>query len=322
MRFVETIKKCMPGTIAWLYGVKLYRTHKSKESSHVDKSKGQPYYIIRYNTKMNAGWTMWERAILFSCIYATEKGMLPVVDMCNSRNMYQEEDEFGKVNSWENMYEQPCGVSYDEAILSNNYILSDPSEEWIQYLRMRNPRKYNTEYLRAAFAKFIRLNMKSKEELEQRYEKIMLQSGAAVGAKMVGMVLRGTDYKLYHHPVQPSPKELADLAKDVAKRVGADYYYVATEDASLFAEIKKYLPNDRIISFQAGEIENTSGLIGDYIRLEKTAKEASIDYMTVLYMLNKCSCLYGGWSGAMFVAAWRKTEGFEDYLMINDRGNY
>ena len=43
--------------------------------------------------------------------YCEENGLVPVIDMKNHANMYQQSKS---ENSWEHFFEQPCGYSLDE----------------------------------------------------------------------------------------------------------------------------------------------------------------------------------------------------------------
>jgi len=74
-----------------------------------------------------------------------------------------------------------------------------------------------------------------------------------------------------------------------------------------FKEIKKEFPEYKLLSYKAGEIKNTDGYIGDTIRKTKSADEAAIDYLTVLYALDQCDSLIGGLCGATIVAKYKKS---------------
>ena len=50
------------------------------QKSEIRKGNGK-YFIIRYDSSMQAGWTVWERVVLYGCIYASDHKMVPVVDM-------------------------------------------------------------------------------------------------------------------------------------------------------------------------------------------------------------------------------------------------
>lgn len=81
-----------------------------KKSGHKITKKGKPiYFIIGFDDPQKSGWTVWERVVLYNCIYAKDHGMIPVVDMKNYRSIYQREKDYGKVNVWDQFYLQPGG---------------------------------------------------------------------------------------------------------------------------------------------------------------------------------------------------------------------
>ena len=67
----------------------------------VDASNGGLFALFRY--------------FLGGIAYADRRGMLPVVDMKNTHNVYLSDDEVGHVNAWEYYFEQPSGIPLEEA---------------------------------------------------------------------------------------------------------------------------------------------------------------------------------------------------------------
>lgn len=239
--------------------------------------------------------------------------MIPVVDMQTNKNIYLEDDEVGTVNAWEKYYEQPCGVSLRKALSSSNYVLGDPSQEWFVYVRIRKKKCKNVDFLRECYSKYINLKSNIQTICEDNYRKIVDNKDA----KLVGICLRGTDYLLFHHPQQPQIDVVAENAKDIFKKLNCDYYFVATEDFNIFNELKKKLPQDKMVSFGAGNIKEANGLIGEQIRKSKSAYDSSINYLTILYILNKCEALIGGKCGATIVAEYRKKYKYINIMDLN-----
>lgn len=263
------------------------------QKSEIRKGNGK-YFIIRYDSSMQAGWTVWERVVLYGCIYASDHKMVPVVDMKNFSSIYQEDSDFGKVNIWDKYYLQPAGVSLEKAIESGNYVLSDTSQDWFNYVRMRRTKCRDTEYLRKCYQKFIRNNKQTLQIVRNNYNLMLQNAGFPKKARLLGICMRGTDYREFHHMKQPEISSLSILAKEAVKEFNFDGVFIATEDKQLFNAFKNSIPEVKFCYFKAGEFENTKGYIGDVIRQEKTAHEAAIDYLTVLYSLNCCSGLGGG----------------------------
>lgn len=295
-------------------------THKRQTEIHISDRKKPIYYIIRYEDGMSCGWTVWERVVLYGAIYAKDHNMIPVIDMQSTKNIYLEDDEVGMVNAWEKYYEQPGGISFREALESRNYILADPTQEWFEYIRMRRPYRFTAQYLREQYTKYIHLNKNTELRCEKNFQKIC--PDASNNPRMLGICMRGSDYKLYHHPLQPDSENILEEAKRVFREIGCDYYYVATEDYEILCSLCEKLPKELILSYKAGEIKQADGLIGKQIRLSKSADEAAIDYLTTLYILNRCVGLIGGKCGATIVAEYRKNPEYEYFNVIDFQKSY
>lgn len=274
-----------------------------KNITSVGKRK---YYIIRFDDEMRCGWTVWERVVLYGCIYAEDHHMIPVVDMQYCHNIYQEEEEYDKVNAWEKYYLQPGGVDLEAALSSKSYVLADPSQEWFNYIRMRRRKLENNEYLREKYKQYIRYNNETTDRLAHNFNTLLEENDVMDGSRLLGLCVRGTDYKKYHHMVQPEIKSMLNEVGGVIHQFDYQGIFVATEDNEILQEIKKNFPEYKLLTYKAGEIKNTEGYIGDTIRKSKTAGEASMDYLTVLYGLDQCDSLIGGMCGATIVAKYKK----------------
>lgn len=283
--------------------------------------RGITYYIIRYEDPQSCGWTVWERVVFYSCMYATDHGMIPVVDMQNYKNIYLDENELGRINAWEKFYLQPGGVTLKDALDSKDYIIADPSQEWFCYLRERHPQKYaNNEFLRKEFNKYIRIKPSVEYQLKSRL--IDMLPNHLETSRMLAICIRGTDYKLFHHMVQPKIAEVIELAKKIYIEYKCDYYFIATEDAEIFGKIQSLLPSERIVTYNAGNINQSSGLIGLEIRKKSSATAAAMDYLTTLYCINRSVCLLGGLCGATIVAKYRREKPYEYINIIDTHRSY
>ena len=169
--------------------------------------------------------------------------------------------------------------------------------------------------LRREYRKYIRLTAHTIKVLECNYNEMFPEGENSEGKRLIGIVLRGTDYKLYHHPKQPDVKVVADIAKKKYMELNCDYFYVATEDCDLYNQISELLPKEKTLSYKAGTVREISGGVGDYIRNKTNADQAAIDYLSVLYNINKCIALVGGACGATDVAKIRRNPQYE-YINI------
>ena len=280
-------------------------------------SRKRKYFIIRFEDKMHCGWTVWERIVLYNSIYAVDHKMIPVVDMQSSYNIYLEENEIGQVNAWDKFYRQPAGVGLEEALLSNDYILGDASQKWFDYVRYRKKKLSDMEYLRCNYQKFISYNKATEENLIKRYDEMLASRNLPSDAKLLGICLRGTDYKRYHHSKQPTIDLVVDMAKSIYEKYNCDGIFLATEDREILECLNSKLSEFIILSYKAGEVKETNGYVGDVIRQSKSANNAALDYLTVLYALDRCECLFGGLCGATIVAQYKRKQPYK-YCNIMD----
>lgn len=305
----------------WVYyWLKINRIHKQKEKRCIrDKSK-PIYYIIGWDDPQCSGWTVYERVVLYGSIYAIDHNMIPVVDMKNYKSIYQQKEDYQKVNIWDKYYFQPSNISLEDALASENYVLADSSPEWFCYLRMRRPKKTTEGYLREQYSKYIRLRPEIIDICEKRLSALIPE--AATNIRMLAVRLRGTDYVKYQHAVQPDIKEVAELAKKKMSEYNCKYIFLSTEDRRLFEKAKQLLPKNKVITYNSGNVEKVDGFVGEYMAKVSGIHEASLDYITTLYIINKCCCLIGGVHGATIVARYRRNPPYEYINIIDLKQHY
>lgn len=299
---------------------KIERKHKRNEKRNITDKKKPIYYIISFDDPQSSGWTVWERVALFASLYAEDHGMIPVMDMKNHRSIYQNANDFGKVNVWDKYYLQPGKISLETALESNNYVLADTSVEWFQYLRMRRPKKYTADFLREKYSRYIKLQQTVIEQCESAFHTVI--PNHCHHPRLFGIKLRGTDYIQYHHSRQPDVNKLVEIAKEKFEQYHCDYYFISTEDAEIYKSFQKQLPPDKIIGFNSGNISNVKGFVGAYISKTMGEDKAALDYIITLYLLDKCCCLLGGVCGATIVAQYRKNPPYEYVHIIDYNEHY
>ncbi len=230
--------------------------------------------------------------------YAIEKGYIPVIDMCNYKNNYIETSQIGRINAWEQYFDQPMGYGIEEAyqsknlILSGLFVLDERPNDSMRFLENQNGEA-------AQWRKITHSYMKVKGDLwEEVFDEFsLLAEKDGKRAKVLGVSLRGTDYirlRPKHHPIQPEPE---DVVKDIEKAMeewNCKKIFVATEDKGILELFRThfgeaFLTNDRsYVDYQGGAICNI--------------EEAHIDnaylmgkgYLASMIMLTLCDCLIAG----------------------------
>lgn len=153
------------------------------------------YYIIRRNPPW-AGFFSNYLYVAAHMEYALKKGYIPVIDMQNFPTLYNEDVMFmGTLNSWEYYFEQPMGISIEEAYKSNNYILSDIStmHKYLPYYEDRNV--YRIDWHKGSIlSEHIHEYFRIKDNVKEVCEPFLREK--ILGKRILGVHYRGTDKKV------------------------------------------------------------------------------------------------------------------------------
>ena len=237
--------------------------------------------------------------------------MIPVVDMKNYPNTYLLDSEVGHVNSWEYYFEQPGGVSLEDALSSKRYILSRDTA--------LHDGQYSTESYRMLVKKYIH----PKQEVLDRLE-VLLQK--AQGRKVLGVHTRGTDMvalKLKNHCIQPTVQQVITKAREVMKEKGYDTVFLATEDKNIVAEFQSAFGDALLLpDVVYPDYDYNSGRVIDYFQAvrENYKYLSGIEYLVSILFLSKCKGFIASGSNST-AGAFRFSEGFEYYYFF-DLGRY
>lgn len=273
---------------------------RERRVSYGEENPDKTFFVIRRNAPttglfsfvtINLGWIQ----------YALEKGYIPVVDMCNTKNTYLAEKEVGRKNAWEFYFEQPCGYSLSDIDHSRHVILSSienppnyPGHDMVQ-----NENAY--QMWKKLAGKYLIL----KEEHRVRIEELYMQMFE--GKRVLGVLCRGTDYKNLKpscHPVQPELSEIMEKATSVMETYCCDYLYLATEDDEYLQEFQKSF-GEKLRFLHTMRYQNTGNeninLLGECMN-GQTPESRGTDYLMTIGLLSKCQCLVAGSVGGTYGA--------------------
>ena len=246
--------------------------------------------------------------------------------MKNYMNAYLYPSELGRVNSWEYFFEQPGGVSLEEALSCRKYIIGRdsllfPCPGW----PAENSRKLfaNTagklDYYRALCRKYIRFSRPVLDRLERITSKTQ-------GRKILGVLVRGTDYvalRPHGHPVQPTAEQAIAKAQEVMAAGNYDTVYLATEDRNIAAKFQEafgdtlLLPECEYIDYN---YNHPAWLANCSTNRENDKYLRGLEYLVSMLFLSRCpgfiTSMTSGSAGVMCLS-----EGFE-YLHVFDLGVY
>ena len=259
--------------------------------------------------------------ILSGISYADRRAMIPVADMQTCQNVYHYDEEVGSVNTWEYYYEQPAGISVNEALSAENFTVIDT-------VLCPNPRQYapfyydhdgQLTYWRRLCKKYIRFKQPVLDRLELEAQKF-------IGKRVLGVSVRGTDYislKPHAHPVQPTTEQALSKTRDVMSTGDYDAVYLATEDKNILAAFQKVF-GDKLLLSENDYLDfdySADRYVTTYFTDRNNDKYLrGLEYIVSKLLLTKCQGLItsitSGSCGVMCLS-----EGY-DYLYVFDLGIY
>ena len=281
-----------------------------------EKNPDKTFYIIRPTYAIGlfacAGRTMAE------VDYAKKNNWIPIVDMQNYPNMYLATSNLYAENSWEYFFEQVSPYSLQEVYSSKNVVFGD----------VRNARKQESwttggnVYKNKLWNECIELNTKMKKTLDMYYEKLFKRTQ---GKKVLGVLLRGTDYVSLqpdNHPIQPSATEMIKIVFDKMKEWECEFVFLSTEDEKILQVFKEYF-GTRLIYTDQKRYENTGNKYLASIKSDRENDEIKRgeEYLTTIMLLSKCDYLICSKCGGSNVVKMINGDNYKEQITV-DKGIY
>jgi hypothetical protein len=290
-----------------------------------DKNADKTFYLIDTPTEA-AGMVDIMQDVCVHTLLARERGWIPYVLFNKFPNQYLKDEND---NMWEYYFENVSDISIQEIMQSKNVISAKRN---ITRLRERGNNPYINELINWLHAT-IRENLNHRKRFADQNQfkqltKLNAQMEETVraavpwdtesGERVLGIVVRGTDYKDEAVKARGSQWEvklpsLANVVRkieEVMNTWGYDYCFVATEDEEVFHELQKNLGTKMLYIEQERVVyDKDSGAL----YLSEMWKQKHVDtyelgkkYLSVLYALSICDGLLSNMGcGAVFVArAW------------------
>lgn len=286
-------------------------------------NRGKTFYIIGYDFAWTgSGLANLETFITANSAYAEKRGWIPVVDMKNFPTMYHTEETLGKENIWDWYYEQPGGVSLEEAQKSRRCVLSNSNPYFHNWLRFPYfGISANRARMQRVYQKYIRIKPDLLAKMDAEC------SGAALirdGKRILGAVCRGTDFIATHpseHAIPPSVGEEIHICREELRTHNCDALYLATEDQDILdAFINAF--GDTLIYENAHRFRAQPDVwLHKYkVDPELTPYLRGYEYLLTLTMLSKCDCLIGVPCTALNYAYLRRPD--REYFHAWECGTY
>lgn len=226
--------------------------------------------------------------VLSKIDYAEKRGWIPIVDFKNGRNYYFEnEQDVGKYNAWENFFEQVSCYSLEEVYQSKFVVLGSISNEIttpisdLKFFDLQN----QYDYWKRLCDKYIRPSAAVKKILSQMNREYGKTNGA------LAVKLRGTDYNPPPpgHYYQPSVEEAHAAIEEMKKKWRVDKVFLSTEDTSIQKRLLNEFGEDLICLPEEKEKD---------IHKKSVIKEGQL-YLAELLFLAQCPYVVGGINGGL-----------------------
>lgn len=279
--------------------------------------EGDPFFYV-INRSDYVGLFSYVEIVMRQIDFALRQGYIPVVDMRGSRNPYLEDGKEQTENWWELYFEQPAGYSPEEAYRSGRFERAkEENRSKIPYGGDAFTLKKSRWQWSAFYQYFFKPNETVRHYFEKEYETLMNSDGSNV----LGVLVRGTDYKAAAgHPIMPEVDEVIDAVKKCMKRY--DRIYLATEE---YVNVKRFeaefpgrvLVNQRMYY----DSENFDGKSINEIRFTRENDQylCGLEYLSSILLLSKCGGLVGGLCGGTVAAVYMNGVQYRD-LIYFDKG--
>ena len=267
------------------------------------KNPGRIFYIIR-NPQDSMGLFAAINYVVYHLGKADKLQYEPVVDWQYYPNKYYSEDnKVGKVNVWEDFFQQTSRVSLCDAYKSKNVIMSSGIWDADAMADIYDDSKLLKNH--DLYVKYIHL----KEDLELRIK----EESERVGFdkyRILAIKIRGTDFITTHPSDHAKTRSIEETIRVIEGKChewgGFDRLYLSTEDQQILDRMVLHFGNKlyytRAHSFECRDVNDK--WLGDFIDATKVQKiDLMKEYLVSTYMLSKADYLIapevGGTVGAL-----------------------
>lgn len=283
------------------------------------KNPNKTIYIIRrYNS--DTGFFSNFFYVLGHIVYAADRGWIPVVDMEHYKTLYNEDKAIkGTKNAWEYYFEQPEGITINDAYKSKNAILSS-SEYLIGNVPIYTgkdiffPDKAYVKYIRFYLEKFI----KTKKYVLDYSNNIFDSLGTK--SNVLGIHYRGTDMRNYpDHPKTLEIQNLIDKIKDFSSTHFVDTILVCTDEQEAIEKIKKVFGGMvHFTNAYRAEQAMTTGIHMEQRRVRDNHRYLlGFEVLVDMLVLSKCDYLMCGHSNVSYASIIFNDNKYKDIVLLN-----
>ena len=178
--------------------------------------------------------------------------------------------------------------------------------------------------IRSIYSKVMNQCLQLNDET-QNYFKADLQATIGTRKKVLGVLVRGTDYlrlKPAFHPVQPTIEDVISECKEIIEKYNYKYIYLATEEEKYQKLFEEVFPN-MVLTNQRHYIGNqfwnssSSHCYKVNLNIDNENYIKGIEYLSSLEILACCDSLIGGNCGGTMYAFLRNNDTYEFCKIFN-----
>tara|TARA_B100000003_G_scaffold205410_1_gene219019 strand:- start:981 stop:1997 length:1017 start_codon:yes stop_codon:yes gene_type:complete len=213
------------------------------------KNQSKIFYVIK---RIKGGGLFSNFLFVLNHLLVAEKlKMIPVIDMENFSNLYNEKRKVkGTFNSWLYYFEPVSNYSLAQVYKSKFVVFSSEKIFSGQSLSFKD----NFRELSRVYKKYIKIK---KEYLDLSKKFIKLNN---IGKHTLSVHWRGTDHKvLPGHPMPPTKKQIFNLINEKLKNKKFKNIFVVTEQKKYLSILKKNFQNIKFLdSFRSDFLKDFS----------------------------------------------------------------
>jgi hypothetical protein len=283
-----------------------------------EENPQQTFFVIGFQLESEGIMSLVGHS-LGPIVYAAQRGYIPVIDQQNYPNQYLSATLLHQENAWEYFFEQPGGHTLKDIARSKNIIIC--RGKYFRSLFKKDLADLAVQ--RQYYKKYIRFNEPTRQYIKEDCANVFQP-----GRKILGVLCRGTDYlagKGFYTPVQPDTLSVVEKARQVMQERNCTHLYLATEDEAIYDLFKEHFGQQLLVNRQkrfrrdAADWAKGQRIFDVPMDIEQK-KHLTLDYLSSLSVLAKCSCFVGvPCTGASSVYC--LTDGFE-YDYVYDLGRY
>jgi hypothetical protein len=286
--------------------------------SYGDLNKDKPLYLIKKDSGHNAAFGAYYLQTVMYLAIADFFGFTPVVEW-KSLMLQKDDHAPGGDNIFEYFYEQPCGISVDEAMNSYHVALATghsivPQETYYDVVLNDTFSLYGKSAER-----LLRLTPPIQAYVSERVNSIL------EGKKTLGVHVRGGGYKTAnnYHAVGVEPTEhLAEAKKAVAEH-GFERIFLATDEEDVVKMFKDAF--GQMVVYYGDVVRNPPGVVAEVLMttMDKTKPRPDHGYRLLfevladVYTLAACQGLIAGLTNVPMAAVYANGDRFEYRRFIN-----